>query len=60
MSKEPLAALNAAGLQRLPESMRTVFEGLSPEELRVATAIQERLNNAVPEIEGQDNVNCLC
>ena len=44
MSKDSLGPLNAAGLQRLPEPMRAVFEDLSPEELRVASAIQERLN----------------
>jgi hypothetical protein len=60
MPEEPLAALNAGGLQRLPQSMRAVFEDLSPEELRVATAIQERLNDAVPETEAHDNTNCLC
>ena len=62
MSQDPLGPLNAAGLQRLPEQMRVVFEDLSPEELRVAGAIQERLNALAPEVEGQvnDNNNCLC
>ncbi|MCO5973217.1 aroma-sacti cluster domain-containing protein [Actinoallomurus soli] len=62
MSKDPLAPLNAAGLQRLPEPMKAVFENLSPEELRVASAIQERLNAVTPDFEGQsaDNNNCLC
>ncbi|GAA0328125.1 hypothetical protein NE235_31560 [Actinoallomurus spadix] len=68
MSKDPLAPLNAAGLQRLPEPMRAVFEDLSPEELRVAGAIQERLNAVAPDVEGQttdpgsggNNNNCLC
>ncbi|HEY3684160.1 MAG TPA: aroma-sacti cluster domain-containing protein [Streptosporangiaceae bacterium] len=61
MSQDPLAALNAAGLQQLPEQMRVVFEELSPEELRVATAIQERLNALTPEVEAQETKNnCLC
>ncbi|MCO5973218.1 aroma-sacti cluster domain-containing protein [Actinoallomurus soli] len=64
MSKDSLGPLNAAGLQRLPEPMRAVFEDLSPEELRVASAIQERLNAVAPDVEGQisdpNNNNCLC
>ncbi|MFI6599559.1 aroma-sacti cluster domain-containing protein [Nonomuraea sp. NPDC050536] len=61
MSNDPLAPLRAAGLDRLPESQRAVFEELSPEEMRVVSAIQERLNAAAPEVEGQMNKNnCLC
>jgi hypothetical protein len=62
MATDPMEPINAAGLQRLPESMRVVFEELSPEELKVAGAIQERLNATAPEVEGQvaDNNNCLC
>lgn len=53
-------ALNKAGLQRLPEAQRLVFEELSADELSVVNAIQERLNAAAPEVEGQGNTNCLC
>ncbi|MCO5991780.1 aroma-sacti cluster domain-containing protein [Actinoallomurus rhizosphaericola] len=53
MSKDPPAPLDTAGLQRLPEPMRAVFDDLSPEELRVANTIQERLNALVPDVEGQ-------
>ncbi|MCO5991781.1 aroma-sacti cluster domain-containing protein [Actinoallomurus rhizosphaericola] len=71
MSKDPIAPLNAAGLQRLPQPMKAVFEDLSPEELRVASAIQERLNAVTPDVEGQisdpgsgggggNNNNTLC
>jgi hypothetical protein len=59
-----LQPINAAGLQRLPEQMRVVFEELTPEELKVANAIQDRLNATAPEVEGQvadgTNNNCLC
>lgn len=55
------AVLAEAGLDRLPEGMREVFDNLSPTELEVAAKIQERLNAVTPEIEGQaDSVNCLC
>ncbi|MEV0390018.1 aroma-sacti cluster domain-containing protein [Nonomuraea sp. NPDC050643] len=61
MSNDPLAQLRAAGLDRLPEAQRVVFEDLSPEELRVVGVIQERLNAAAPEVEGQQNKNnTLC
>lgn len=62
MPESSFDALNKAGLQRLPEAQRVIFEELSPDELRVVSAIQERLNAAAPEIEAQaaDNNNCLC
>lgn len=64
MATDPVQPIKAAGLQRLPEEMRVVFEELSPEELKVASAIQERLNATAPEVEGQvadgNNNNCLC
>lgn len=60
MSNDPLASLRAAGLDRLPEAQRAVFEDLSPEEMRVVSAIQERLNATAPDVEGQSSTNCLC
>ncbi len=60
MSANAFDTLRKAGLDRLPESQRLVFENLSPDELKVCLDIQERLNAAVPEVEAQDNVNCLC
>ncbi|MCW2876675.1 MAG: hypothetical protein JWQ95_775 [Sphaerisporangium sp.] len=60
MSSNPRDALNAAGLDRLPETQRMVFEGLSAEELRIVGAIQDRLNAATPEVEGQSNNNTVC
>ena len=53
-------ALNAAGLDRLSAAQRVVFEDLSPEELRVVGAVQDRLNAAAPEVEGQSNNNTVC
>jgi hypothetical protein len=60
MSDSGFDTWRKAGLERLPESQRVVFESLSPEELKVCLDIQERLNAAIPEVEAQDNVNCLC
>jgi hypothetical protein len=59
MAESPL---QAAGLDRLPEAQRMVFEQLSPEELAVVNSIQERLNAAAPDVQGHesDNVNCAC
>ncbi|WP_084964874.1 aroma-sacti cluster domain-containing protein [Thermoactinospora rubra] len=61
MSDDPLAPLRAAGLDRLPEAQRAVFEQLTPEEMAVVSSIQERLNAAAPDVEGQGNlINSLC
>ncbi|KAB8194183.1 hypothetical protein FH608_018605 [Nonomuraea phyllanthi] len=61
MPGDPRDALRAAGLDRLPEAQRMVFEELSPEELRVVGVIQERLNAAMPEVAGQNNTyNTIC
>lgn len=62
MPESQFQVLNVLGYQALPDAQRIVFEELSPEELSVVSSIQERLNAAVPEVEGQGegNNNCLC
>ena len=63
MPAEGFETLNQAGLQGLPQAQQIVFEQLTPDELRVVNSVQERLNAAAPEVEGQtdgDNNNCLC
>jgi hypothetical protein len=60
MASAGFEALNKAGLQRLTRAQQVVFEELTPEELAVVTAIQERLNAAAPEVEAQESTNCLC
>ena len=63
MPVEGFETLNQAGLQGLPRAQQIVFEQLTPDELRVVNSVQERLNAAAPEVEGQtdgDNNNCLC
>jgi hypothetical protein len=63
MPVEGFETLNQAGLQGLPRAQQIVFEQLTADELRVVNSVQERLNAAAPEVEGQtdgDNNNCLC
>jgi len=60
MSVYPNESLQAAGLANLPAAQRRVFDELSPEELEVVGAIQARLNDAAPEVEGMNNNNTVC
>lgn len=56
-----LQVLRDAGIDRLPEAQRAVFENLNPEELKVAVSIQKRLNAVAPDVEGQgDTYNTVC
>jgi hypothetical protein len=61
VSDSPLQVLRNAGIDRLPEAQRAVFENLNPEELEVAVSIQKRQNAVAPDVEGQgDTYNTVC